>query len=76
MSVNPFNAGLSRGLSTFDTKNNFVVSYNFDLPFGHWLSSLGGFSGKLLNGWQFVGITRFTTGFCPDAGNRRLSLRL
>jgi len=63
MSVNPFNAGLSRGLSTFDIKNNFVVSYNLDLPFGHWLSSPGGLSGKLLNGWQLVGITRFTTGF-------------
>jgi hypothetical protein len=61
--VNPFNAGLSRGLSTFDIKNNFVVSYNLDLPFGHWLSSPGGLSGKLLNGWQLVGITRFTTGF-------------
>jgi hypothetical protein len=63
MSVNPVNAALSRGLSTFDIKNNFVVSYNLDLPFGHWLSSPGGVSGKLLNGWQFVGITRFTTGF-------------
>jgi Carboxypeptidase regulatory-like domain len=63
MSVNPFNAGLSRGLSTFDIRNNFVVSYNIDLPFGHWLQSPGGFSGKLLNGWQLVGITRFTTGF-------------
>jgi hypothetical protein len=63
MSVNPFNASLSRGLSTFDIRNNFVVSYNIDLPFGHWLQSPGGFSGKLLNGWQLVGITRFTTGF-------------
>ena len=63
MSVNPFNAGLSRGLSTFDIRNNFVVSYNIDLPFGHWLQSPGAFSGKLLNGWQLVGITRFTTGF-------------
>jgi hypothetical protein len=63
MSVNPFNAGLSRGLSTFDIRNNFVVSYSADLPFGHWLASPGGMSGKLLNGWQLVGITRFTTGF-------------
>ena len=39
------------------------MSYNIDLPFGHWLSSPGGLSGKLLNGWQLVGITRFTTGF-------------
>ncbi len=61
-SVNPYNAGLSYGLSTFDIKNNFVVSYSWDLPFGHWLSSPGGLEGKMLNGWQLVGITRFTSG--------------
>jgi hypothetical protein len=63
MSVNPFHAGLSRGLSTFDIRNNFVISYSADLPFGHWLASPGGLSGKLLNGWQLVGIARFASGF-------------
>jgi hypothetical protein len=61
-SVNPYNAGLSRGLSTFDVTNNFVVSYSYDLPFAHGLSSSSGLTYKLLNGWQLVGITRFTTG--------------
>jgi Carboxypeptidase regulatory-like domain len=62
-SVNPYNAGLSYGLSTFDIRNNFVVSYSWDMPLGHWLSSPGGLSGKLLNGWQLIGIARFTGGF-------------
>jgi hypothetical protein len=62
-SVNPYNAALSYGLSTFDIRNNFVISYSADLPFGHWLSSTGGMPGKLLNGWQLVGIARFTGGF-------------
>ena len=61
-SVNPYNANLSRGLSTFDVTNNFVVSYSYDLPFARGLSSRSGATYKLLNGWQLVGVTRFTTG--------------
>jgi len=61
-SVNPFNANLSRALSTFDITNNFVVSYSYDLPLARGLSSRSGAAYKLLGGWQFVGITRFTTG--------------
>ena len=61
-SVNPYNAKLSRGLSTFDVTNNFVVSYSYDLPLARGLSSRSGAAYKLLNGWQLVGVTRFTTG--------------
>jgi hypothetical protein len=54
---NPINARLSRGLAAFDSTNNFVVSYNYALPF----NKLGG-PKRLTNGWALSGITRFSTG--------------
>ena len=54
---NPVNASLSRGLSAFDSTNNFVVSYNYVLP----LDRLGG-PKQLTGGWAISGITRFETG--------------
>src|SRR5215472_14661019 len=54
---NPINPALSRGLSAFDSTHNFVVSYNYLLPF----DKLGG-SKRLTNGWAVSGITRFATG--------------
>ena len=54
---NPINPRLSRGLSAFDTPNNFVASYSYLLP----VDKLGG-PKKLTNGWQISGITRFATG--------------
>ena len=54
---NPYNANLSRGLSAFDTTHNFVVSYNYELPFDKW-----GRSNRLTKGWAISGITRFATG--------------
>ena len=33
--VNPINPALSRALSAFDVKHNFVVSYAYELPFEH-----------------------------------------
>jgi hypothetical protein len=54
---NPVNASLSRGLSAFDSTNNFVVSYNYILPFDR----LGG-PKQLTSGWAISGITRFETG--------------
>jgi Carboxypeptidase regulatory-like domain len=61
-SVNPYNPGLSRGLSVFDVTNNFVVSYFYTLPFDHWLPSKSGFAYRALSGWQINGITRLTSG--------------
>jgi Carboxypeptidase regulatory-like domain/TonB dependent receptor len=55
--VNPVNPKLSRGLSAFDSTHNFVVSYNYRLPF----DMLPG-PKKLTNGWEISGITRFATG--------------
>ena len=63
-SINPFNAKLSRGLSTFDVAHNFVVSYTWNLP-----GPASGVSNVLLGGWEFSGISRFTTGFPITMGH-------
>jgi Carboxypeptidase regulatory-like domain/TonB dependent receptor len=56
--VNPFNPALSYGLSSFDVKHNFVVSYEYQLPFDQFLHP-----NRLTRGWSIAGITRFTSGF-------------
>jgi hypothetical protein len=60
---NPYNYRLTRGLSAFDMTHNFVASYAYDLPFQKLTKSSSGPAAKLLGGWSFTGITRFTTGF-------------
>jgi hypothetical protein len=54
--VNPLDHN-ERSLSAFDTTNNFVTSYNYQLPFDR----LGG-PRRLTQGWRLSGITRFSTG--------------
>jgi hypothetical protein len=56
--VNPLNPSLSRALSAFDIKQNFVVSYNYQLPLEHFLNA----KNRWTQGWEFSGITRLTTG--------------
>ncbi len=55
--MNPINPRLSRGLSAFDTTNNFVASYSYLLP----IDKLAG-PKQLTRGWSVSGITRFSTG--------------
>jgi hypothetical protein len=57
--INPVNPALSKALSAFDVKQNFVVSYNYQLPIEH----LFGASNRWTRGWAVSGITRFSTGF-------------
>ena len=57
--LNPTNYRLSRSLSYFDAPNRLVFSYVYQFP----NTSLKGFAGKLLNGWQSSGILQFQTGF-------------
>jgi Carboxypeptidase regulatory-like domain len=55
--VDPFNYHRLDGISAFDLKHNFVVSYNYDLPVAHlWRPN------RLTSGWALSGITRFSTG--------------
>ena len=56
--VDPFDASLSRGLSSFDMRQNFVASYSYKLPFGHFLHG----HNRVMDGWSIAGITRFSTG--------------
>jgi len=58
--VNYSNYGLSRALSSYDVTHNFVASYNWSLPFARFFSTA---PRRLTNGWNFVGISRFSTGF-------------
>jgi hypothetical protein len=57
--INPLNPALSKALSAFDVKQNFVVSYNYQLP----VDRLFGVSNRWTQGWAISGITRFSTGF-------------
>ena len=56
--VNPFNPSLSYALSSFDVKHNFVLSYEYQLPFDRMVRP-----NRLSQGWSLSGITRFASGF-------------
>jgi hypothetical protein len=56
--VNPFNPALSYAVSAFDVKHNFVVSYDYQLPFDRFFRP-----SRLTKGWSLSGITRFASGF-------------
>jgi hypothetical protein len=57
--VNPLNPSLSRALSAFDITQNFVVSYNYQLPFTRLFHA----NNRWTAGWELSGITRFSSGF-------------
>jgi hypothetical protein len=56
--VNPIDPSLSKALSSFDVKHNFVASYSYQLP----LERLFGASNRWTQGWELSGITRFSSG--------------
>ncbi len=56
--VNPFNPELSYAVSSFDVKHNFVLSYDYQLPFDRFLHA-----NRITQGWSLSGITRFASGF-------------
>jgi hypothetical protein len=62
--INFSNAKLSRGLSSTDVHQNFVVSYVWEMPFFRLFHGLP----RLTKGWQLQGITRFSTGFPIQMG--------
>lgn len=56
--LNPVNQKITKALSGFDIAQNFVVSYNYALPFEKlWKPN------RLTSGWMLSGVTRFATGF-------------
>jgi Carboxypeptidase regulatory-like domain/TonB dependent receptor len=56
--VNPIDPGLSKALSAFDVKHNFVVSYSYKIPFEH----LFRVTNRWTEGWEVSGIARFSSG--------------
>jgi outer membrane receptor protein involved in Fe transport len=57
--VNPLDPRLSRELSSFDMRQNFVGSYTYVLPF----ERLFRFENRWTQGWSVSGITRYSDGF-------------
>jgi hypothetical protein len=57
--VDPLNPKLSRGLSSFDMRQNFVASYGYRLP----LDRLLRVRNRWTDDWSLSGITRYSTGF-------------
>ena len=56
--VNPINPSLSYALSSFDIRQNFVVSYNYRIPFERLFRS----ANRWTQGWELSGITHFSSG--------------
>ena len=56
--TNPFNRSLTRVVSSFDLRQNFVATYTYNLPF----ERLAG-RNRVTEGWSLSGTTRFSTGF-------------
>jgi hypothetical protein len=56
--VNPLDPGISRAISAFDMRHNFVFSYNAPLP----IADLIGRRKRWTQDWVLSGITRFSSG--------------
>ena len=56
--VYPMGAAMSKAISAFDLRHNFVASYRYTLPF----ERLAGAQNRWTTGWSITGITRFSTG--------------
>jgi Carboxypeptidase regulatory-like domain/TonB dependent receptor len=57
--INPVDPSLSRAISAFDMKHNFVASYSYQIPFERLFRA----PNRWTQGWALSGITRFSSGF-------------
>jgi carboxypeptidase family protein len=55
--INPFNESLTRVISSWDMRHNFVATYNYVLPFDRFFRR-----NRLTEGWSISGTTRFSSG--------------
>jgi hypothetical protein len=60
--VNPFDPSLSTALCAFNVTNNFVASYELQVPIDRLFHVTSGVKYMLAGGWSFSGITTFATG--------------
>jgi hypothetical protein len=72
------NYTLSNGFKLVDVPQNFVLSYNYELPFGkgkHFLNGSAGVLGHVVSGWSVNGITTFQSGqpLAIQVGNNLLN---
>ncbi|MGB7284120.1 MAG: TonB-dependent receptor, partial [Candidatus Acidiferrum sp.] len=56
--VNPLDPSLSRALSAFDVRHNFIVSYSYQIPGKRLFRA----ANRWTEGWELSGITRFSSG--------------
>jgi hypothetical protein len=56
--ANPLDPALSKALSAFDVKHNFVVSYSYQIP----VERLFRATNRWTQGWEISGITHFSSG--------------
>lgn len=62
---NSWNPGLNRGVSDFDTRHLITLDWVYLLPVGqgrHFLSGASRLTDAVLGGWQFSGLTRWSSG--------------
>jgi Carboxypeptidase regulatory-like domain len=69
-----FNMALNKGVAAYSLKNQFNVSYTYELPFGSGKQFASGASGaldKVIGGWQWNGILQVQSGFpfTPQIGS-------
>ncbi|HEX4074341.1 MAG TPA: carboxypeptidase regulatory-like domain-containing protein, partial [Candidatus Acidoferrales bacterium] len=57
--LNPFDPALSRAISSWDMRHNFVATYKYTIPFDRLFDR----SNRLTRGWEISGTTRFSSGF-------------
>ena len=57
--ADPFNFAQTRALSAWDLRHNFVISYDYRLPFDRLTKRWS----QVTQGWELSGITRASTGF-------------
>jgi hypothetical protein len=57
--INPFQVPATEAPSAFDMRHNFVVSYNYELPFEQWFNARN----QWASGWALSGTTRLSSGF-------------
>jgi hypothetical protein len=72
--TNPWEPGLFRAVSDFDTAHQFAASAVYNLPFGtgrRFMTNANGFMNALFGGWQISTVWRATSGFPIGAGNGR-----
>lgn len=55
--LNPFNYRLTRAISSWDMRHNFVATYRYGIPFDRFFRP-----GRATQGWSIAGTTRLSTG--------------